>query len=227
MRLINSKKAFSLIELLVVVVLIGIISIVAVPNVKSFFADRELRSAVLKISSIVTSLKSEIESGKSDPNTNLAYEMAQIVMGSDDNGFFIDTKLRDSQKFKQYRLDSDGNCNINNPDTYWNSASLKTYDYRNYDEFSSIRTEFKYSGTRPSLQGNYVHCFAKDPERTYDQQNDMILCHKDNAQTTGRACVAPTVDNNYPYYLLRFRRTGQVVMHKYNIKTSGWDVISN
>ena len=96
MRLINSKKAFSLIELLVVVVLIGIISIVAVPNVKSFFADRELRSAVLKISSIVTSLKSEVESGKSDPNTNLAYEMAQIVMGSDANGFFIDTKLKNS-----------------------------------------------------------------------------------------------------------------------------------
>ena len=97
MRL-NNKKAFSLIELLVVLVLIGIVGMVAIPNVKDFFAERELRAAVFKIASIVNGLKSELDSSKSDPTTNLNYEMAQILMGSDNNGFFINTKLRDSEK---------------------------------------------------------------------------------------------------------------------------------
>ena len=98
--ILAGKKAFSLIELLVVLVLIGIVGMVAIPNVKDFFVERELRAAVFKIASIVNGLKSELDSSKSDPTTNLNYEMAQILMGSDNNGFFINTKLRDSEKFK-------------------------------------------------------------------------------------------------------------------------------
>ena len=228
MRL-NKKKAFSLIELLVVLVLIGIVGMVAVPNVKDFFAERELRAAVFKIASIVNGLKSELDSGKSDPTTNLNYEMAQISMGSDNNGFFINTKLRDSEKFRLYRLDSNENCNLNRPETYWNISSFNTYDYLNYDVFASVFSEFKFSGLKSSggYNGGYIHCFAKDPERTFDFQSSMMLCHKDNMQTSGRACILPTSNNVYPIYLLRFRRTGQVGIEKYDVKTSKWNVISN
>jgi hypothetical protein len=55
----------------------------------------------------------------------------------------------------------------------------------------------------------------------------MMLCHKDNMQTSGRACILPTSNNAYPIYLLRFRRTGQVGIEKYDVKTSKWNVISN
>ena len=228
MRL-NKKKAFSLIELLVVLVLIGIVGMVAVPNVKDFFAERELRAAVFKIASIVNGLKSELDSGKSDPTTNLNYEMAQISMGSDNNGFFINTKLRDSEKFRLYRLDGNENCNLNRPETYWNISSFNTYDYLNYDVFASVFSEFKFSGLKSSggYNGGYIHCFAKDPERTFDFQSSMMLCHKDNMQTSGRACILPTSNNVYPIYLLRFRRTGQVGIEKYDVKTSKWNVISN
>ena len=175
---LNNKKAFSLIELLVVLVLIGIVGMVAVPNVKDFFAERELRAAVFKIASIVNGLKSELDSGKSDPTTNLNYEMAQISMGSDNNGFFINTKLRDSEKFRLYRLDSNENCNLNRPETYWNISSFNTYDYLNYDVFASVFSEFKFSGLKSSggYNGGYIHCFAKDPERTFDFQSSMMLC---------------------------------------------------
>lgn len=224
---LNNKKAFSLIELLVVLVLIGIVGMVAVPNVKDFFAERELRAAVFKIASIVNGLKSELDSGKSDPTTNLNYEMAQISMGSDNNGFFINTKLRDSEKFRLYRLDGNQNCNVNSPETFWNSSSFNTYDYSNYDVFASVFTEFKISGFKSSGSYSYVHCFAKDPERTFDFEKSMMLCHKDNMQTSGRACILPTTNNVYPIYLLRFRRTGQVGIEKYDVKTSKWNVISN
>ena len=225
---LNNKKAFSLIELLVVLVLIGIVGMVAIPNVKDFFVERELRAAVFKIASIVNGLKSELDSGKSDPTTNLNYEMAQISMGSDNNGFFINTKLRDSEKFNLYRT-HDQNCNTNSPETYWNASSFKSYDYLNFDVFASVFTEFKFSGLKSSggYNGGYVHCFAKDPERTFDQQNSMMICHKDNMQTSGRACILPTSNNVYPIYLLRFRRTGQVGIEKYDVKTSKWNVISN
>ena len=56
--------------------------------------------------------------------------MAQILMGSDNNGFFINTKLRDSEKFNLYRT-HEQNCNTNSPETYWNASSFKSYDYLN------------------------------------------------------------------------------------------------
>lgn len=59
-----NKKGFTLIELLVVIVLIGVISLVAIPNVREFIINREYKNDVYKISTIINSLQSDLQSKK-------------------------------------------------------------------------------------------------------------------------------------------------------------------
>ena len=63
-------KAFTIIELLVVLVIIGIFSAIAYPNVSSWIADREVRKEVYDVVNLIKERKSEVMNGK--------YGMVQI-----------------------------------------------------------------------------------------------------------------------------------------------------
>ena len=106
MLLNRLKKAFTILELLVVIIIIGVVSIVAIPNVREFLTERETKSGVFTIVGIADSFKSNLESGLSRNPNNIANDAhGTYVMGSIDfiawpQGFQVYTLYRSDELFK-------------------------------------------------------------------------------------------------------------------------------
>ena len=57
-------KAFSLLELLVVISIIGVISAISYPSITKWVADREVRKEVYDVVSFIRDRKSDVSEGK-------------------------------------------------------------------------------------------------------------------------------------------------------------------
>ena len=57
-------KGFSLLELIVVVVLIGIVSAIGYPQFSEWRKDREVRDAVIKIRSLIEGINAQVQRGQ-------------------------------------------------------------------------------------------------------------------------------------------------------------------
>ena len=65
MRVQDEKiKGFNVLELIVVVALIGVISAIGYPNFSEWRKDRETRSAVLSIKSLIEGINSQVQRGQ-------------------------------------------------------------------------------------------------------------------------------------------------------------------
>ena len=65
MRVRDEKiKGFNVLELIVVGVLIGVISAIGYPNFSEWRKDRETRSAVLSIKSLIEGINSQVQRGQ-------------------------------------------------------------------------------------------------------------------------------------------------------------------
>ncbi len=73
----KTSKAFTLVELLVVISLLGIFAVVAYPNVIKWINDREVKAEAYKASGYLKEMKSTVRNGK--------YGMLQIVLQPDVN----------------------------------------------------------------------------------------------------------------------------------------------
>ena len=65
-------KAFTLLELLVVLAVLGVFSVIAYPNISSWITDREVKKEVYETVAFIKERKAEVTSGK--------YGMTQIVL---------------------------------------------------------------------------------------------------------------------------------------------------
>jgi len=69
---IKNKKAFTIIELLVVLAVIGVFSAFAYPNISNWINDRNVKKEVYETISFIKERKSEVTSGK--------YGMIQVLL---------------------------------------------------------------------------------------------------------------------------------------------------
>ena len=68
----SHHKAFTLLELLVVLAVLGVFSVIAYPNISSWITDREVKEEVYETVAFIKERKAEVTSGK--------YGMTQIVL---------------------------------------------------------------------------------------------------------------------------------------------------
>ena len=68
----KNKKAFTILELLVVLAVMGVFAAVAYPNISNWINDRNVKKEVYDVISFVKEKKSEVTSGK--------YGMVQILL---------------------------------------------------------------------------------------------------------------------------------------------------
>ena len=66
------NRAFTILELLVVLAVIGVFSAIAYPNVSGWIADRNVKNAAFETVAFVKDRKSEVTSGK--------YGMVQVLL---------------------------------------------------------------------------------------------------------------------------------------------------
>ena len=90
MRVQDEKiKGFNVLELLIVIAIIGVLSAVAYPNFSDWRKDRETRSAVVKIKSLIEGINAQVQRGQ------YAFVQVDVKEGelvSGDDGLIITSK---------------------------------------------------------------------------------------------------------------------------------------
>ena len=193
MQLIK-QKGFSLIELLVVIAVLGVISIVAVPNIREWIVKKEMEKDLNTIMSIVKNVSNDIG--------NNLYEMGGVFFDNNNgNGLIVKVRYRGPDKYRAFQT-------CNNNDSEWDG--VETYssssESEHYSTFSNIRLD--------RATANF--CFSKN--FTVNFTGNVSLCHKE--KNTNATCQL--VNTNDPYYDLIVQRTGRTQFLKYSYAQKAW-----
>ena len=194
-------KAFSLIELLVVLVLIGIISVVAVPNVRSFLSEREMRNDLILITDSISKMRTEMNGG--------LYKMGQISFNNNNGGgLIVSRRYRDANLYSNFTT-----CSDNNIEWLSDTQRLPTFQSDpNIDNLYSTFSNIRINASRTLL------CFSIDGAISASN-SEVEFCHKEtnvaiNCNATGKA--------EGPYFKLNVNRLGKLTLDKWSHNEQKW-----
>jgi prepilin-type N-terminal cleavage/methylation domain-containing protein len=191
---LNSSKAFSLLELLVVIALLGIVSLVAVPNVREWLVKREMEKDMSTIMDLVKTIGNNLGS-------NL-YEMGGIFFDNNNgNGLIVKVRYRGPDKYKAYQACNNNDAEWDGTDTYSSGSSQELYS-----TFSNIKMDV--------AAANF--CFSKNFTANY--AGDVKFCHRDKNSIS----TCQQVSTNDPYYDLIIQRTARPELWRYSYANGYW-----
>ena len=193
MRL-NSSKAFSLLELLVVIALLGIVSLVAVPNVREWLVKREMEKDMYTIMDMVKTVANNLGS-------NL-YEMGGIFFENNSGGgLIVKIRYRGPDKYRAFQTCNNNDAEWDGTDTYSSSSAQELYS-----TFANIKMNV----------ANVNFCFSKNFTANY--AGNVSFCHKDK----NSSATCQRVNTNDPYYDLIIQRTGRPELMRYSYALGYW-----
>jgi|TARA_B100000959_G_scaffold173705_1_gene181838 prepilin-type N-terminal cleavage/methylation domain-containing protein len=221
-------KAFTIIELLVVLAIIGIFSAIAYPNVSSWITDREVKKEVYDVVNLINERKSDVMNGK--------YGMVQIRLKpgveiynmSQDHFFNTYKNITSNNKFKTNKI-----C-----DYQWRGRGMSTL-VRDRTAEMSLSVNSKESKVYAWQQAEAVMCITKEGiikfsssysgEKNLSEQDPnsgerieyFIFCSKTN--TTQRTCKR-NIKKDYQYKITWNRIINQIKVYKYR-KDDEWVLI--
>ena len=216
-------KAFTIIELLVVLVLIGIFSAIAYPNVSSWITDREVKKEVYDVVNLINERKSEVMNGK--------YGMVQIrlrpgveIYNMSQDDFFNTYKgINANNRFKTNKI-----C-----DYQWRGREMSTF-VRDRAAEMSLSVNSKESKVYVWPHTEAVMCITKEGiikfvKKNLSEQDPnsgerieyFIFCSKTN--TTQKTCKR-NIRKDYQYKITWNRTINQIKIYKYR-KDGEWVLI--
>jgi prepilin-type N-terminal cleavage/methylation domain-containing protein len=195
---LNSSKAFSLLELLVVIALLGIVSLVAVPNVREWLVKREMEKDMQLVVGLVNKIRSDLDHG--------LYEMGGIFFNNNNGqGLTVNIRYMDSDKYQQYKISNSSTCN---------------------DVVSEWTVEEIYPNSSPELYSTFSNIKMRDATKgmcfnknfTIDKAGYQDFCHKD--RNAAPAC--DMTSSNDPYYRINVKRTAAIILERYIYAQGSW-----
>ena len=228
MKLLGRKKnkAFTIIELLVVLAVLGVFVGIAYPNISNWISDRNVKKEAYEVVTYLKERKNEVQSGK--------YGMVQVVM----NWRIHTYKMTNEDFFKEYKdistnssYKSNKTCGHQKPNSFTSDASLN-FELGSGNPDSNVNV---YPSTsHPSPRNASVICITKDGSIRYDNNTPInvnetdpatgkkvdyfLLCSKSNS--TMQTCKAGAqLDYIYKITWDRFVNTK---LYKYNKKKNSW-----
>ena len=221
-------KAFTIIELLVVLVIIGIFSAIAYPNVSSWIADREVRKEVYDVVNLIKERKSEVMNGKYGMVQIRLKPSVEIYNMSQDDFFNTYKNISANNKFKTKKI-----C-----DYQWRGRGMSTLARDGTAEMS-LSVNSKESKVHVWPHTEAVMCITKegiikfsssfsgetnlsegDPN-SGERVEYFIFCSKTN--TTQKTCKR-NIRKDYQYKITWNRTINSIRVYKYR-KDGEWVLI--
>ena len=207
-------KGFTLLELLVTLTIVSIISGISFPKFIQWKKDREVRQAVEKAASMLTSVITHSSRG--------SYPYVQIEFKSNSSLTSITTKgmskstLSDNLNQKKQAI----NCPITTQGTiYWDADPIETKSFPvGSSAGSGGAIWFSREGTYYDLVGSELILNNQDANKQalggFNVSQYIIFCSTDIAQNG--VCPRKLAKKDKPAYLLEWSRFGNVVKYKWN-----------
>tara|TARA_B100000700_G_scaffold312996_1_gene397394 strand:- start:214 stop:882 length:669 start_codon:yes stop_codon:yes gene_type:complete len=212
-------KGFTLLELIVVVVIIGIVSAAGYPQFSKWSKDREVRAATEKVASMMASANTQSQKGY------FPFVQFVVIPGSDKVKFI--TKGMNQDKL---------NTNLNQSTSKLIDCNFSTANYWS-KEIESYVAEVKVNIDKTSAV-----CFSKDgslfqekakfedkevQQITLDgrlSSNYFIICSKSSSSGSGSGAISLLGNvggcTEKPAYLVEWSRFGNI--KKFRMSNKGW-----
>tara|TARA_B100000953_G_scaffold133414_1_gene110290 strand:+ start:1878 stop:2627 length:750 start_codon:yes stop_codon:yes gene_type:complete len=238
-------RGFNLLELLVVVALIGVLSAAAYPNFQSWQKDRQVRQAVIKVTSLISDINTQVQRG--------AYTYVQFEVEPEDDSVTFNTRGLGAAQVGRKKIEdplwgvgasNSGKCVID--ESYWiptdEPADIPTDESEDTptDETVDEETETE-TGIIASYQSDDITvdittiaavCFSKND--TYYGANGLEsgrfhICPRSESGsicnisiTTGLPGDEASDDVEKNLFHPAWSRFGAVTIEKYNTNDESW-----
>ena len=235
-------KGFSLLELIVVIVIVGVISAVAYPNFSSWKQEREVRAATEKVANMISNLSTQVSRG------SLSYSQFWIKTISGRSPVFFTKGMRNTTYSNILNNGKTPDCKMTLTGTWDtidsnNTATIDKKFYNNFIEYydpekgiDEIKIALQFDGDSAvcfGKSGNYYKAKGDLPLKAgnanikiedINTPNYIIVCLKKTLDKHGLGTTCPR-DNTLkePAYLIKWSRFANISKYKWNENNKTWN----
>jgi len=222
------NRAFTILELLVVLAVIGVFSAIAYPNVSSWIADRNVKNAAFETVAFVKDRKSEVTSGKYGMTQILFNRQLQVFTMSPNK--FIEIYKSTNSPFSSHKQNY--TCGFGDTAGFTRQNQYDKEDFGPYVQESDVHIypSAWHNPTRTAV------CITKDGSISYYRPNQngrikdqstgqmvdlFLFCSKSNS--TERSCK---YNSNLEYrYMITLDRFQNMKVFRYNKSKNKWNKV--
>ena len=154
----KNNKGLSLLELIVVLSIVGILSAVAYPNFSSWYKEREVRQAAVKIHALMKNIAIQTEKG--------TFGYVQVLFSNDDDNLIVSskgltmqtlsTKINDGTDPWNTDMSGESRCNVTDTN-YWDTDLATTSS-----ELKNSVYSITLSDVTTNFEGIGAICFSRN-----------------------------------------------------------------
>jgi len=225
----RKHKGFSLVELLLVILLIGVTSAIAIPNITDWITDRKVKKETISFVQYLEGKKSEIQQG--------GYPVLVVGVRATPNLYYMTR-----EEFNiQMQVPAPGRTNRNNASRYDNKSVMNYYkacpcclDTIDYSKWNKTNTGTYQWGGSTRHWPNMSICMSKnsilDPGTNHfdfttvnnvQLKGAVVICSTKNSTNSGsKRCNASNKIKHR--YLVQIDRSLNIEIYKYIPKKNKW-----
>ena len=224
----KNKKAFTILELLVVLAVIGVFAVIAYPNISNWITDRNVKKEVYETVTFIKERKAEVTSGKYGMTQILFNRQLQVFTMSPDK--FTEIYKSNNSPFSS--LKQNYTCGFGDTAGFTRQNQYDKEDFGPYVQESDVHIY-------PSSWHNPMRtavCITKDGSISYYRPNQngrikdqstgqmvdlFLFCSKSNS--TEKSCK---YNSNLEYrYMITLDRFQNMKVFRYNKSKNKWNKV--
>ena len=238
MRVKDEKiKGFNVLELIIVVAIIGVLSAISYPNFSEWRKDRQVRSDVIKIKSLIEGINSQVQRGQ------YAFVQVHVKEGelvSGDDGLIVTSKGMKPKTLatllntegSTWWVEPNGRCNIAD-EAYWDEDPDSDKDLDKIE----VRQIVLDNVATTWLDDEGAVCFGKN-DQWYSGNGELVsssgddvivdsylfICNRSNTRSQcdiDNLTGEPTTEHDH-LYVIEWSRFGNIKLEKWNKRDLEW-----